>query len=136
MKAIKYFSLFSFLLLLPISCNQSAEERLLEDARTVLIRLEHSASGDCSSQEDSVTFILSYGGIQQDVSVEKDKSAFINANVNDKASLNVKVQRTSDFVLIAEGNVSVRTESRPNELKDVPRVITFCKISDIIFLNF
>ena len=134
MKVLK-FTLLSFAIL---SLFQSCQKDETEPKRsTHVVTLENNTSvTGCGGNGLEVTFLISYRDIQVDVDVEKARSAIINVLVEDGESINVKVQRTSDDSPLADANVTVRTDSRPDHLENEHRRISYCSAFDLNFLNF
>ncbi len=138
MKTIKY--IFIVLLFVPLlfSCDEVTEEDEEPEQTSHLITFQNftDITGCGELGGDTVTFIISYRDIQVDIEIEAGNEAYLNVLVEDGESINVKVQKTSDDLLLADANVSVRTESRPEEMEELIRVVTYCQAFDLIFENF
>lgn len=132
-------TIISILLILSISLMSSCEEEtdFCTQCPTTTIVLENfSGASGCGQTEDTITFIVSYPSNQIVKDVNDGGSVTINVKVQDDERINVKVQRTSDGNTIADGNVFVRTESRPEELNGIQRRVAYCNGFSLIFEGF
>jgi len=140
MKPLKY--IFIVLLMLPLfssTCEEEDEAEEEEPQRTtVLLTLNNNSglSGCNILNPQKVSFIVSYRDIQVDVVIEPEQGAFLNALVEDGESINIRVLRFEDDMLLADANVSVRTTSRPANLEGEPRTISYCRAFNLAFSNF
>lgn len=146
MNKIKALLTVFLLFFVIISCNDQTGLPLNDDPRlATLIDLKNFTNDTSCPVEETVTFILTYSygtafgaqnaAEQVDATLEAGQIGSVIVTVYNNTPLNVKVQRTSDDTFLAESNVTIRTESRPVELKDATRKITYCDL-DLIFENF
>ena len=84
----------------------------------------------------AVTFVVSYRDIQAFVDLPAQGTGFLNLIVEDGESVNIQVRQQSDDDVVADANVNVRTTSRPEELEDSPRIVSFCETFMLSFQNF
>jgi len=136
MKTIKYILLILLILPLLNSCDKNEINSLFADRITVTVSLQNSSGATGCAATVEVTFIVSYRDIQVDVTVNPGSIGIINVLVEDRESINVIVQRTSDNTVLSNANVNVRTESRPDNLEGITRKASYCRNSDLIFTNF
>lgn len=132
-------TIVSILLILTISLMLSCDENVdfCTQCPTTTIVLENfSGASGCGPTEDTITFIVSYIDNQIVKDVNDGGSVTISVKVHDDERINIKVQRTSDENTIADGNVFVRTESRPEELNGIQRRVAYCKGFSLIFEGF
>ena len=140
MKTLKY--IFIVLLIFPLFSSTCEEEEKAEEEEpqrtTVLLTLNNNSglTGCNILGPIKVSFIVSYRDIQTDVAIEPNQGAFLNALVEDGESINIRVLRFEDDMLLADANVSVRTTSRPANLEGEPRTISYCRAFNLAFSNF
>lgn len=134
MKNLKYL----VLLLIIVPFFQSCGKEETEPERTTnLVKLENNTGvTGCFASGLTVTFLVSYRDIQVDVDIEQGRSAIINVLVEDNESINVVVQNTSDDTVIANADVNVRTDSRPENLAIESRRISYCQAFNLGFHDF
>jgi len=127
-----------FLFIITVICFQSCEKDETTPERTTnLVKLENNTGiTGCSTGGITVTFLVSYRDIQVDVDIEQGRSAFINVLVEDNESINIVVQNTSDDSTIANADINVRTDSRPDNLGIETRRISYCRAFDLGFHDF
>ncbi len=121
------------------SCSEDEETTDEEpDRTTVLLTLNNNSglSGCTILNPVDITFIISYRDVQANVDILSEQGAFLNINVEDGEIINVIVQRTSDDLLLADRNISVRTTSRPAILEGEPRTISYCTAFELFISNF
>lgn len=136
MKTIKYIFLILLVFQFTFSCDETEAEDEEPERLTVLLTLNNNRGASGCNPPYDVTFVINYRDIQAIVDVGSENTAFLNALVEDGESINVQVRRTSDDTVVADANVSVRTTSRPDNLEDSFRTISFCKAFDLSFQNF
>ena len=132
------FYLLIFLVAL-FSCDEESEDSE-PDRQNVTIQFENKSGVDgCylyGGEYYSVVFIVSYRDIQADINLGPNGTGFLIVNVEDGEKINIRVQGQEDDATVADADVSVRTDSRPESLKDVPRKVEFCEVFSLQFYNF
>ncbi|WP_299523274.1 hypothetical protein [Winogradskyella sp.] len=136
MKTITYIFAFFLCFTLFLGCDEEEDENEEPDRINVLATFNNDRGiGGCFPSY-SVTFVVSYRDIQAFIDLPAQGTGFLNLLVEDGESINVQVRRQTDDVVVADANVSVRTESRPESLADEPRIVSFCEVFDLSFQNF
>ena len=138
MKTFKY--LFLVLLIMPflISCDEDEkdDEDVQRTTHTVTLKNESGVPGCALGEGFEATFLVTYRDIQVSADINDGSFGIINVLVEDGESINVRVFKTEDDTLFADANVDVRTTSRPEELEEEIRSITFCQAFQLNFQNF
>lgn len=138
MRLSKYILLSTLIFSFAFFCDEdeAAEEMEIERTNALATFQNFSDASGCNAPTQDITFVVSYRDIQAFVDLGPGGVGFLNLLVEDGESINVQVRNTETDNVVADANVSVRTTSRPAELEDEPRVITFCDTFDLIFSNF
>ena len=136
MKTLKYLFACCLCLTLFLGCDEEDEEMDEPDRRNVLATFNNDRGiGGCFPSY-SVTFVVSYRDIQAFIDLPPQGTGFLNLLVEDGETINVQVRQQSDDDVVADSNVSVRTDSRPESLEDLPRIVSFCEVFNLSFQNF
>ncbi|MEO1030690.1 hypothetical protein [Winogradskyella sp.] len=136
MKTIKYIFTFCLCFTLFLGCEEEEDENEEPERKNVLATFNNDRGiGGCFPSY-SVTFVVSYRDIQAFIDLPPQGTGFLNLLVEDGESINVQVRQQSDDDVVADANVSVRTDSRPESLDDLPRIVSFCEAFDLSFQNF
>ncbi|WP_299364974.1 hypothetical protein [Winogradskyella sp.] len=136
MKTIKYLFAFCLCFTLFLGCDEEEDENEEPDRVNALAQFNNDRGiGGCFPSY-AVTFVVSYRDIQAFIDLPAQGTGFLNLLVEDGESINVQVRRQTDDAVVADANVSVRTDSRPESLADEPRIVSFCEVFDLSFQNF
>ncbi|MDT0557760.1 hypothetical protein RM697_03830 [Ichthyenterobacterium sp. W332] len=136
MRTLKYVLLF--LLIMPsfLACEEDEEGDNEPERLTVLATFNNDRGiGGCNPSY-AVTFVVSYRDIQAFIDLPPQGTGFLNLLVEDGESINVQVRKQTDDSVVADANVSVRTDSRPEALQESPRIVSFCEVFNLSFQNF
>ncbi len=135
MKTLKFIALSLIILSVFSTCDK--EEESGPERTTHVVTLENNTGiTGCFAGGLDVTFLVRYRDIVVEVVVMRERSAIINVLVEDNESINIIVQNASDGSRLADKNVVVRTESRPDHLEGEHRRISYCQAFNLIVSNF
>jgi len=136
MKNIKYILVVLLITPLFFACDEDEDKDEEPDRVNALATFNNDRGiGGCFPSY-AVTFVVSYRDIQAFIDLPAQGTGFLNLLVEDGESINVQVRRQSNDAVVADANVSVRTDSRPESLEDLPRIVSFCEEFSLSFQNF
>lgn len=139
MKLFKYGVLLFLCVLLTTSCDEveeAIEDEEPERTNALVTFNNDRGTGGCFPSY-AVTFVVSYRDIQAFIDLPAQGTGFLNLLVEDGESVNVQVRRQTDEAnVVADSNVNVRTTSRPEDLQESARIVSFCEVFNLSFQNF
>ena len=135
MKSFKYLVIAFAMLPFLQSCEKEGDAAPQRTTHVVTLQNNTGATG-CGADGLTVTYLVSYRDIQVDVDIDEGRTAIINVLVEDKESINIMVQRTSDDMTLANTDIVVRTSSRPDHLGSENRRIAYCLAFDLGVFDF